>query len=311
MLSRTTEVAGVRVHWQEHGQGRPLFFVHGLADSHRTWARLVPAFPDRRIFLFDLPGHGFSDRPDAPYTLPWYASVIGELWDRLGLEEISLVGHSFGGGVAQWLLLTHRERISHIALIAPGGHGREVGLGVRLLGGIRGVDRVIAPFLALGTRVALRALRPSLSDEDVALSARMNATPGTARALARTARGTVDLRGQRVRMLDHAEVLGELPPTAIFWGTRDPIIPASHADDARRALPGAFVRRYEDCGHWPHLERADELARDLRTFFDSEPRAVRVVVPPKRASWSTRVALALRGAWNRLGGRRVSLPSSA
>jgi pimeloyl-ACP methyl ester carboxylesterase len=312
MLSRTTEIAGIRLHWQELGRGQPLLLIHGLADSHRTWTQLVRAFPDRRVIVVDLPGHGLSERPDAPYTLAWYASVIGELWDQLDLEDVELVGHSFGGGIAQWLLLTHRHRVSRLALIAPGGHGREVGLAVRLLGGVHGVERLIDPFLAIGTRIAMRrALYPALSEEDIALAAWMNAAPGTARALARTARAAVDLGGQRVSVLDHAHELTDLPPTAIFWGNRDPIIPSSHADRADRVLVGASVYRYPGCGHWPHLERANDVARDLRAFFDAEPRRVRVVVPPVLPSWRMRIALALRGALKRLTGRSARLPSAS
>src|SRR5690242_13215068 len=93
-------VAGTDVHWTEAGDGRPLVLLHGLADCHRTWHRVVPALAQsRRVLVPDLPGHGLSGRPDAPYTLDWHANVIGSWLASLGLEKVDVVGHSFGGGV--------------------------------------------------------------------------------------------------------------------------------------------------------------------------------------------------------------------
>ncbi|WP_437767728.1 alpha/beta fold hydrolase [Sorangium sp. So ce281] len=79
-----------------------MVLVHGLSDSCRTWNRLAPALAaaGRRVVALDLPGHGDSARPDAPYTVAWYAGVVAE-WSRaLRLGDFDLVGHSFGGSIA-------------------------------------------------------------------------------------------------------------------------------------------------------------------------------------------------------------------
>src|SRR5687768_2691179 len=107
MDSRWTKQGDTELHWVERGRGRPLVLLHGLADSHRTWLPFARAFPDRRVLMLDLPGHGLSGRPDAPYTPEWYAEVLGAWWDELGLEDVDLVGHSYGGALAQTLMLTH------------------------------------------------------------------------------------------------------------------------------------------------------------------------------------------------------------
>jgi len=58
--------------------------------------------------MLDLPGHGMSSRPDAPYTLDWNAAQVARFIEHLDLRNLDLVGHSYGGGVAQWLLLKCR-----------------------------------------------------------------------------------------------------------------------------------------------------------------------------------------------------------
>jgi len=58
--------------------------LHGLADSHRSWRGVVRVLAKRfHVFLVDLPGHGLSARPEAPYTLRWYADTIAEWMDAI------------------------------------------------------------------------------------------------------------------------------------------------------------------------------------------------------------------------------------
>src|SRR5258708_26259998 len=107
--------------WPELGAGPPLVLLHGLGDSHRTWRRVASRLAERfRVLLPDLPGHGLSDRPDAPYTLDWYAETMLAWLDAIGVPTTSVVGHSYGGGVAQWMVLAQRDRIERLALVAPG-----------------------------------------------------------------------------------------------------------------------------------------------------------------------------------------------
>ena len=74
----------------------------------------------------DLPGHGLSARPDASYELRWYAHVMARWLDAAGVERADVVGHSFGGGVAQMMLLECPERFRRLVLVSSGGLGREI-----------------------------------------------------------------------------------------------------------------------------------------------------------------------------------------
>src|SRR4029077_1766611 len=120
------DLGEVTIHWTEVGQGPPLLLLHGLNDSHRTWREIWPRLRGRRVLMLDLPGHGMSNRPDAPYTLDWNAAQVARFIEHLDLRNLDLVGHSYGGGVAQWLLLKSRHRIRRLALLSSGGLGREV-----------------------------------------------------------------------------------------------------------------------------------------------------------------------------------------
>src|SRR5262249_20864730 len=156
-------------HYAEAGAGRPTVLLHGLSDSHRTWNRVVPMLAKtRRLLMVDLPGHGLSGRPDASYSLAWHARIVGAFLDALALDEVDIVGHSFGGGVAQWLLLEHRRRIRRLALVAAGGLGREVSWSLRLCSLPGVVEQFGQPFMPVGTRIVLGAAGAAFDRDEVA-----------------------------------------------------------------------------------------------------------------------------------------------
>lgn len=312
----TCKVGSTVLHWAEMGAGRPLVLLHGLCDSHWTWCRVARQLSStRRVLMLDLAGHGLSGRPDASYELDWHSALVGRWIDRLGLDELDLVGHSFGGGVAQCLLLSHHQRVRRLGLVASGGFGREVTLGLKLLS-LPGVDRLVQPFLGLGTQIGMRWFPDAFSAEDRLRQGWFNSRPGTARALARSVRGVIDLAGQRRHFLDQAHELPGLPPVALFWGEQDEVLPAAHASRVLTQMQGVRVKLYPGCGHFPHLERPGQFVGALSSFLDdSAARRARVVVPrrsPRRRWWFGRAldlaAGWLRRLWRRLRGERAVQP---
>jgi pimeloyl-ACP methyl ester carboxylesterase len=271
---RRTLVQGTTLAWTELGAGAPLVLLHGLGDSHRTWRRVAPKLADHfRVLLLDLPGHGLSDRPDAPYTLDWYAAMVLGWLDAIGVETTAVVGHSYGGGVAQWMVLAARSRIERLALVAPGGLGRTVNFGLRValfpvLGRL-----LTQPLMHTGTHVLMRigiGGPVPIEPEEIALTARRNAAPGTGRAFHRTVAGCMDLSGQRVQAWERVHEVDSLPPLALFWGLRDRILPVGHAYAAQKRIGGATLYTYPDAGHFVHLEASDSFVDDVLPFLRSE-----------------------------------------
>jgi len=263
-------IQGVDIHWVELGRGRPMVLLHGLCDSHRTWSVVAPMLArSRRVLMPDLAGHGESGRPDAPYTLAWQAGIMAGWLEALGLHGVDLVGHSYGGGVAQWMLLEHRRRVRRLALVASGGLGREVGMALRLASFPLVVERFGQPFMARGTTMALNAAGGAYSAEEIAALARMNATPGTARAFSRSVRDVINFGGQHRHFLDRAREVSDVPPIALFWGEADTLIPIRHAVEAASLMEGVKLTRFPGCGHFPHRQQPELFAGALEAFVDA------------------------------------------
>jgi pimeloyl-ACP methyl ester carboxylesterase len=287
MRHRYGGIDGMRLHWAEMGDctdAPPVVLLHGMNDSHLTWQLVAPLLAaGRRVVMPDLFGCGLSERPDASYELAWHARSIGAWLTSLGLETADFVGHSFGGGVAQMLLLERPARIRRLALVAPGGLGRDVGTWLRLAAVAPGlVERFGQPFMALGTRLALRG--GPFSEEQVAERSAMNSTDGSARAFARTAHDVINWRGQSRLFLDRAHEIEALPPIAVYWGDRDALIPSDQGAAFARAVTGVTLRPFAGCGHYLHHEQPKQFVSALCEFLDAphaDAACVRIAPAPR------------------------------
>jgi pimeloyl-ACP methyl ester carboxylesterase len=271
--SSSAVIEEVRLHWAELGPaaGDPLVLLHGLNDSHQTWQHVAPALARRRrVLMPDLAGHGLSSRPDATYALAWHAHVIAAWFARLGLENADVVGHSYGGGVAQMLLIECAARIRRLVLAASGGLGRELGLPLRLAALPHVVELLGQPFMALGTRLALRG--SGYTKQDIAQAVAMTAAPGSARAFARTVRDIADWRGQRRSYHQRAHEVPAVPPIAIFWGDRDKMIPISHGRAFVESGEGLSFKVFTKCGHYLHHDNPELFVQLLIEFLDAPIR---------------------------------------
>lgn len=272
---------GMSMHWAELGEpttsvassaaAPPLVLLHGIMDSHLTWRTIAPLMAtDRRVLMPDLLGCGLSDRPDnASYALEWHAQMIARWLEALGLERVDVAGHSFGGGVAQMLLLACPERMRRVALVASGGLGREVGFWLKLATFPKLVEYFGQPFMHFGTRRAIGGARHDGSASDVSALAAMNAERGTARAFSRTVRDVIDFRGQTRLFIQRAHEVQMFPPIRVFWGEQDALIPMSHGEGFVAATEGVELVTFRGCGHYVHQEAPKAFANALRAFLDA------------------------------------------
>ncbi len=267
-MKRFATVAGIRIHSVELGEGgslTPVVMLHGLNDCHVAWKHVAPAIArDRRVLMPDLPGHGLSDCPDASYDLEWYADVMAEWVESLGVAQVDLVGHSFGGTIALRILARSRRRVRRLVLVSSGAVGPELSALLRAAFVPRVLEQVAQPFMGPVTRALLTAAR-YLPAEDIALLASMNARAGTARAFGRTLRGMIrrEAPGSILRGVT------DLPPLALFWGSRDSVIGAARLKALTELVDRAYVRRFEGAGHQLHHEQRDAFVEALRDFLEA------------------------------------------
>jgi pimeloyl-ACP methyl ester carboxylesterase len=277
MNLRRVAVHGHTAAFQIAGEGPVLLLLHGMAASSQTWNQVAPALARRfTVIAPDLLGHGESAKPHGEYSLGAHANFIRDLLARLGHERATIVGHSFGGGVAMQLAYQYPDRCERLALVGSGGFGREVNGLLRMLalpGGEQLLSVVCSPKLRdAGDRLAAwlagRGLRAAPVIEEIWRSYTSLAEAMTRRAFFRTLRAVIDSDGQSVCAADRLHLTSEVP-TLIVWGGCDTIIPVRHAHAAHDAIENSRLEVFEDAGHYPHCEKPERFTEALTDFIES------------------------------------------
>ena len=299
----TVTLRGHQLSYLDCGTGSVVLFIHGILGSHRNWAHLIDRLDDNhRVIVPDLFGHGHSAKPMGDYSLGGHAGMLRDLLDRLGIKRVTLVGHSFGGGIAMEFYYLFPERVERLVLVASGGLGRDLSWVLRsaALPGAEWVLPVIASSWLRGrAETAGRVLskvgwRPG-SDITAIWQGFTSLGDGESRrAFLATTRSVIDPGGQTVNAHDYLP--DTLPiPTLIVWGSRDRIIPAWHAIRAQQSIPDCRVELFEGAGHFPHLDDPDRFADLVRDFIATTGRhtppsapgamtVLQVADPPGRAA---------------------------
>ncbi|MDT9595046.1 alpha/beta fold hydrolase [Nocardioides zeae] len=274
---QVVEVHGHRRAYVRAGSGPVLLLLHGLGCDRTTWEPVVERLAERHTVIApDLLGHGLSDKPRADYSVGGYANGMRDLLTVLGIDKVTVVGHSFGGGVAMQFAYQFPERTERLALVASGGLGPEVtpliravttpgyhqAMGVLSLPGLR---HAVRGGLGALERLPLSATRDLGEVADILESFR---DPRARAAIRHVVRGVVDWRGQVVTMADRAYLTAAMP-MCVVWGRDDRVIPVRHAENAARLAPAARVEVLDDAGHFPHKDHPERFAEILTDFVAS------------------------------------------
>ncbi len=273
--NRIMTIHGHDLSYVDSGAGPAMLFIHGILGSQGQWTQLIARLQnDHRVIVPDLFGHGESDKPVGDYSLGAHAATLRDLLDRLGVERVTLVGHSLGGGIAMVFYYLFPERVERLVLVASGGLGREVNLVLRsaTLPGAEWVLPVLASaWVRARAEKAGRALssvgwRPSTDIAAIWHGFTSLADAASRRAFLATTRAVIDPGGQTVNAHDYLPDTAPIP-TLIVWGSRDRMIPAWHAINAQKSMPGCRVELFEGAGHFPHLDEPDRFADLVRDFI--------------------------------------------
>jgi 4,5:9,10-diseco-3-hydroxy-5,9,17-trioxoandrosta-1(10),2-diene-4-oate hydrolase len=256
---------GLRVHYQELGEGQPLVFLHGSgpgASGFSNFKRNYPYFAERgfRTLIPDTLGFGYSSRPDnIDYGLDFLVGKLAKFLDQVGVARAAVVGNSHGGALAIQLALTHPELVTKLVLMAPGGlEERETYMKME------GIRTMMSVFLAKDgiTRDGMRKvfglqLYDPLFLTDEIVEERFQIA-----------------EHQPKRVLTSLNVphlttrLGDIRcPIFALWGVNDKFCPVSGAMRIAESCKRSRVMLLSECGHWVMVEHTDLFNRLCLDFL--------------------------------------------
>ena len=289
MPAQHVTLHGYDVAYRSVGSGPVLVLLHGMAGSSATWRYVMPKLASQFTVLApDFLGHGQSAKPRTDYSLGALASMVRDLMIALGHERATIVGQSYGGGVAMQLAYQYPERCERLVLVGSGGLGVEVNPILRALSvpgaelalplGVRpGMLNFVARIGGWLTRVGAP---PNAATVEMFRSYASLLDADTRNAFMLTLRSVVDHHGQCVSARERLYLTLDLP-TLIVWGDADPIIPIQHGLDAHAAIPGSRLSVFKGVGHFPHCEDPTQFIDVLRAFIHDTPAAT----PGSSARW--------------------------
>lgn len=270
-----TGVAGLPLHLSTTGEGRPILFLHGFGMHSAVWRPWIGGLRgSHELLLVDMKGSGRAPKPaDGRYSPLDHADLVARLVVRLDLRDVTLVGHSLGGGVVLLTALKLQDlgessRIARLVSVAGVAYDQRLPpfIGLAELGRLTDAAFALVPKRWLVRRVRQDVVyQPdAITPDQVEPYARTLRSPAARRALLATARRLLipelDRWMERYPEIDH--------PTLALWGAHDPVVPVAVGRRLVSELPHAKLVVLERCGHIPTEERPTASLRVFRRFLD-------------------------------------------
>lgn len=276
-IGREITAAGYRTNVHDHGDdcsqnGVPVMMIHGSGPGVTAWANWRLVIPElakhRRVVAPDMLGFGYTERPeDNTYNRErWVAHAIGVM-DALDLQQVDLVGNSFGGGLALALAIEYPERVRRLVLMGSVGVSFPITEG---LNEVWGYEPSLENMRRLMDVFAFN--KGLLTDELAEMRYQASIRSGFQESF------SAMFPAPRQRWVDNLaseeKDIRELPhETLILHGREDEVIPLDASLQLAELIDRAQLHVFGRCGHWTQIEHASRFARLVNDFLTEADKA--------------------------------------
>ena len=277
---------GMTVNYHDKGTGNPVLLIHGSGPGVTAWAnwRLsIPALSKHaRVIAPDMAGFGYTsvDGTGIPDRLMWLAQLTG-LLDKLGLQRVSVVGNSFGGGIALAFAHAYPERVDKLVLMGAVGVSFPISEGLNKVWGyspsLEAMHELLGIFVYDSSFVSddlveMRYRASTRSDVQQRFEALF--PEPRQQSVERLALSPEQLKSIRAN-------------TLIIHGRQDKVIPLAVSKKLKELLPLSKLEIIEKCGHWVQIEHPQVFTSHVLDFLF-----------PKRTKTSVLIQDELMGRWS-------------
>ncbi len=243
-----------------------MVLLHGSGPGVTAWANwrlTMPALATSfRVVAPDMVGFGYTERPPGVrYALDtWVAHAIG-VFDALALDQVNLIGNSFGGSLALALAIRHPDRVRRLVLMGAAGLSFSLTPG---LDAVWGYTPSIENMRGLLDIFAFN--RDLVSDELAKLRYEASIRPGIQEAYSAMFPAP---RQRWIDMLSSSEAdIAALPhETLVVHGREDEVIPPENSYRLAQLIPRSQLHVFGRCGHWTQIEHAARFNQLVVDFF--------------------------------------------
>ncbi len=277
---------GMTVNYHDHGAGSPILLIHGSGPGVTAWANWRLTIPElskhARVIAPDMAGFGYTLVEDSkiPDRKMWLNQLTGFL-DKLGLQRVSIVGNSFGGGLALAFAHAYPERVDKLVLMGA------VGVSFPISEGLNKVWGYSPSLNAMRELLGIFVYDNSFISEDLVemryrASTRSDVQQRFAALFPEPRQQSVD------RLALSAEQVKSIRAgTLIIHGRQDKVIPLSVSEILNSLLPTSRLEIIEKCGHWVQIEHPQEFTRHLLQFLvPQDPKTPSLTKEDLKGRWS-------------------------
>jgi pimeloyl-ACP methyl ester carboxylesterase len=250
----------VELYYRELGTGKPLVILHGLFGFSDNWQTHAKKFSEYyRVLLVDLRNHGHSSWSEE-FSYRLMVDDLYELFQKLDLSDIILLGHSMGGKVAMHFAQTHSDYLEKLIIVDMGIkkyplHHQHIlkafdSIDLSKLSARSEAEKILSSFIE--SKGVVQFLLKNLYWQDKGkLAWRVNF---------------------EVLQREMPEILSELPqkevlvPTLFIRGALSDYIINSDMDAIENLFPDSQLVTLENAGHWVHAETPDEFTDAVLSF---------------------------------------------
>ncbi|WP_330284536.1 alpha/beta fold hydrolase [Streptomyces sp. NBC_00588] len=263
----TANVNGIRLHYEDQGDGDPVVLVMGQGASGRAWhLHQVPALVEagHRVVTFDNRGIPPSEECGGGFTIDDLVADTAALAEHLGLGPCRFVGVSMGAHVVQELMLARPELVLQGVLMAT--RGRTDALRAALGRGERALydsGLTLPPAYAAWVR-AVQNLSPATLDDEQQVQDWLELFEFAPEPGGPGVRAQLDLVVPDGRLTAYRAISR---PCLVIGFADDVVLPPHLGREVAETVPHAVYQEIKDCGHYGYLERPDEVNRVLLEFF--------------------------------------------
>lgn len=265
-IANSVVADGINTNYHDVGSGSPVVLLHGSGPGVTAWANwrlTMPALATSfRVVAPDMVGFGYTERPPGVrYALDtWVAHAIG-VFDALALDQVNLIGNSFGGSLALALAIRHPDRVRRLVLMGAAGLSFSLTPG---LDAVWGYTPSIENMRGLLDIFAFN--RDLVSDELAKLRYEASIRPGIQEAYSAMFPAP---RQRWIDMLSSSEAdIAALPhETLVVHGREDEIIPPENSYRLAQLIPRSQLHVFGRCGHWTQIEHAARFNQLVVDFF--------------------------------------------
>ena len=265
--------------FNEYGKNhkQTMLFIHGFGESRYTWRFLVDDLSKKyHLVTIDLKGFGESPKTeDDDYSVYDQAQIVYDFIKNKNLKNITLVGRSFGGGVALVLAIMQeqqiiKKRLNGLILINSMSYEQKLPSMMRVL------TYPIIGFLGIhlmgDKSIAQEAYNFAFcNDELIPLSsvdhsAKMLSMPLAKYAYLKTVNNIVP---DDIKFIEKSYKDITLP-TLILWGKKDVSIPYKFGKRLHKDLPNSYLRIFKKVGHMPQEEVPKKVLKEINRFMEKK-----------------------------------------